>query len=172
MLRYTILLTATLCAVLFSEMAANERLTFWVANEISEPHSHLKADCQACHEPWKGPSRARCIACHALAALDRQSTESNREPESGPGSSIQMAAAGDEHIRCAQCHQEHMGLPKLLKANLSVTRVHLVGHPMHGTCANCHAKVDHGRVLSCAFCHMGDPTKTTKAGSHAGMKAE
>lgn len=170
MLRYTILLTATLCVAFFSEMAANERPTMRIAGEISEPHAYFWADCQACHEPWHGPSREQCIACHVI---DRQSPEGvPREAAGKPPT--QTAAARDEPLQCADCHKEHLGLPKLVKAPLYVAREHPPEDPERGWCLECHRKVDHGRILGCAFgpdCHPGaDLTKTTKKGAHARMK--
>ena len=177
MLRYTILLTATLCVALFSEMAANQSLTVRIAGEISPPHASLKADCQACHEPWQGPSGERCLGCHALAVIDRRSLEATAEG-AAENPSGQAVGLEDESVQCAECHKEHLGLPKMVKADPSVARVHLLGNPLHGTCRNCHCYVDHNPgkedVLPCAFrgCHGGEPTKTTKEGSHVGMRAE
>jgi hypothetical protein len=61
--------------------------------------AHLRAastnggkDCQACHDPWRGVSDSRCIACHTKA----------------PHSELQRDAP-----KCIDCHMEHRGTSKL-----------------------------------------------------------
>lgn len=169
-MRYTVLLTAALCVALFSEMAAKERLTPWVAGGISASHAHLRGDCRACHKPWKGPSPERCLECHVFAVLDCRSLK--EATTRGGNAADQRTEACEKPLHCAQCHQEHLELPKLVKADFSVTAVHQLGHPEYGTCMNCHTDVDHGLVLGCYFCHKGNPAKTTKDAAHAGMRAE
>jgi len=169
MLRYTVLLMATISVALFSEMAANEGLTPWVVGGISEPHANLRAECGACHEPWRGPSAQRCLQCHAFFVLDRRAAQGAPGADANP--TLEPGQPSEKLLQCAQCHEEHMELAKLVKAPFDVTEVHQLGHPENGTCANCHADLDHGEVLPCTMCHQGDPTKTTETGAHVGMRA-
>lgn len=175
MLRYTVLLTATLCVALFAVIAGDEKLIPQIAGGISQPHDCLKTHCQACHEPWRGPIRERCLDCHVFRAIDARAAGgeggiATQSPTSGQG------PVGHEPLNCADCHHEHMGLSQLVKADYSVTRTHILWDPklpQCGTCLNCHLDVDHGKKLGCAFgldCHPGaDLTKTSKKGAHARM---
>ena len=61
---------------------------------LSTQHSHLSNDCDACHTAVKGPSPAKCMACHITA--ERLSV--------WPELQFHFAVPN-----CRGCHQEHQG---------------------------------------------------------------
>lgn len=62
--------------------------------ELSTYHSHLRDDCSACHTAIKGPSPAKCMACHA----------NNESLLVWPELQFHWAIPD-----CRGCHKEHLG---------------------------------------------------------------
>jgi predicted CxxxxCH...CXXCH cytochrome family protein len=72
---------------------------FWAPGDLSRYHVDV-GGCLGCHEPFRGPSPARCVACH-----------SEREPERSPAQ-FTMAWHRDiiqRQTACTACHAEHRG---------------------------------------------------------------
>lgn len=73
--------------------------TLWAPGDLSRYHADVAA-CTHCHEPFRGPSPARCVACHSEQDFERRSV-----PETAAwhrGLVIQRTA-------CTGCHTEHRG---------------------------------------------------------------
>ncbi|MEK6373043.1 MAG: FHA domain-containing protein [Acidobacteriota bacterium] len=92
------LLTIAALAVV-AEVIRPERQTIFMPGGVSSAHSRggdngksVAKDCRACHEPWRGVTDRRCIACHARA----------------PHAATEAAAPP-----CISCHPEHRDAPKL-----------------------------------------------------------
>ncbi|MGH7805095.1 MAG: hypothetical protein ACREQJ_12160, partial [Candidatus Binatia bacterium] len=82
----------------------------WSSGPLSRNHSHLEADCSACHVG--GFVRVRneeCTACHATIARHTD-----------------VVLAELDSARCADCHAEHSGDEGLLRAGME-------------RCVSCHA---------------------------------
>jgi pSer/pThr/pTyr-binding forkhead associated (FHA) protein len=92
------LLTIAALAVV-AEVIRPERQTIFMPGGVSSAHARggdngksVAKDCKACHEPWRGVTDQRCVACHARAP--HAATEAATPP-------------------CLSCHPEHRDAPKL-----------------------------------------------------------
>jgi len=131
--------------------------------ELSIYHRHLKDDCSACHTAIKGPSPAKCMACHA----------NNESLLVWPELQFHLAVPD-----CRGCHKEHLGTGSIattmdhdLIAEMSLKQllIHtaetnqvdpLDGHSMSSKtelrCASCHLERDaHSGMFGsqCSSCH-------------------
>src|SRR5437870_3111394 len=92
------LLTIIALAVV-GEVVRPENQKIFMPGGVSSAHSRggdngksVAKDCRACHEPWRGVTDRRCIACHARAP--HAETEAATPP-------------------CISCHPEHRDAPRL-----------------------------------------------------------
>lgn len=137
--------------------------------ELSNDHSTLQNDCGACHTAVKGPSAAKCMACHA----------NNENFTIWPELKFHLAVPD-----CRVCHEEHtntgailtkmnhdfvaeMGFKELMSKSGPVEK-NLNQIPMQGVtiytekdlrCASCHLHSDaHEEMFGqrCGYCHQTD----------------
>ncbi len=109
--------------------------------QLSTGHSHLEGDCSACHTTIKGPSTAKCLACHA--ADERLSIW----PE------LQFHKAAPD---CRACHREHQGTGSI-GTTMNHDRIgHTVVTEAELRCVTCHLRRDtHDGMFGqqCDSCH-------------------
>ncbi|WP_028009257.1 hypothetical protein [Solimonas flava] len=121
---------------------------------LQAAHADLTGDCFACHQPFRGSSAERCIACHQVDRIGRYTT-----------SGAPIAAAGAEpkvpfhqHLlaqNCMACHAEHQGRAmQHPEAHFSHT---LLEPGIRGDCLACHRKPQdslHATIAGdCQQCH-------------------
>ncbi len=92
------LLTIIALAVV-GEVVRPENQKIFMPGGVSSAHSRggdngksVAKDCRACHEPWRGVTDQRCVACHARAP--HAETQAVTPP-------------------CISCHPEHRDAPRL-----------------------------------------------------------
>lgn len=73
--------------------------SFWAPGDLSRYHVD-KAGCTSCHEPFQGPTAARCIGCHSEGSFEHRAT-----PAVGTWHRDLVA----ERTACTGCHTEHRG---------------------------------------------------------------
>jgi hypothetical protein len=160
-------------------------------------HESLKDDCFACHAPFRGASKERCVACHALADIGVRTTR---------GTPVVQTAMPPFHLHltstdCMACHTDHQK-PMLASAGQSKFSHDLLASASRSNCSACHrppadalhkalasqcgtchstadwsaVKLDHSRFfllegehdVACVTCHVGgDLTSFTCFGCHA-----
>jgi len=74
-------------------------VAFWAPGDLSRYHADI-VSCVHCHEPFRGPSRARCMTCHSDQYFERRSSTASA------GLHRDMAA---QQVACSACHTEHRG---------------------------------------------------------------
>lgn len=140
-------------------------------------HSNLKNDCFACHSAFQGSSSTKCIVCHKIETIGKNSKYKK--------SSISINLFHKSILRndCFACHTEHNGLSRelatdrfthdLLKADIrsNCTYCHLNDKPVtpvHAAtninCSECHntsdwkqASFSHDKFtgkIQCSSCHL------------------
>ena len=72
---------------------------FWAPGDLSRYHVD-QAGCIHCHEPFRGPSPARCVACHSTGYFESHST---------PAVMTWHRDMVGQHTACTGCHTEHGG---------------------------------------------------------------
>lgn len=73
---------------------------FWAPGDLSRYHADL-GRCMQCHEPFRGPSPARCTGCH---------TEGYFETRATPSLAAWHRPLVVQHQACTGCHTEHRGM--------------------------------------------------------------
>jgi hypothetical protein len=92
--------TATLVIVMWIAWGSwRHPVALWAPEELSRYHADI-VSCMQCHEPFHGPSQARCRSCHADPYFERRSASATVVLHRD------MAARRTE---CSACHTEHRG---------------------------------------------------------------
>lgn len=73
--------------------------TLWAPGNLSRYHADV-ARCASCHEPFRGPSSARCIGCHS---------ETRFAQRSAPAAGAFHREVIGQRKTCLVCHTEHRG---------------------------------------------------------------
>ena len=119
---------------------------------LKPAHAALQANCFACHEPFRGASPQRCIACHAIFDIGRRTTSG--VPIVGRRPPFHQALVDQN---CMACHSDHPR-PRLARTtNLSFAHAMLLPE-VRRQCAACHTvptdAQHNGQDLPCAQCHQ------------------
>ncbi len=133
--------------------------------ELSQVHQQTGNDCFSCHKPFGGLPNERCIACHTLADIGRDTVNYSER------ALFHEALAGME---CVACHGEHQGRDADLAPD-GFEHVLLTG-PIAANCIACHIKPTddlHAPLPNaCASCHDTQAWKPAREFDHALLGAE
>lgn len=73
--------------------------SFWAPGDLSRYHVD-QAGCLHCHEPFRGPSPARCVSCHSEQYFENRAT---------PAVKSWHRDLVAQRTACTACHTEHRG---------------------------------------------------------------
>ena len=120
--------------------------------ELVQEHQHIKSNCNACHTPFSGVSSSKCISCHAVATIGKDSL--------GHADSTKYSGKHLFHQQliqqsCTSCHTDHKGI---IPANKINSFSHEMIKPaIRNNCNSCHAQPKdtiHSFVsTTCNRCH-------------------
>ncbi|MBK8498940.1 MAG: cytochrome c3 family protein [Flavobacteriales bacterium] len=133
--------------------------------ELSEAHQQTGNDCFSCHKPFGGLPNDRCIACHTLADIGRDTVAHAERP---------LFHEALEAMECVSCHGEHNGR----SADLAPAGfVHdLLSAAIAANCVACHAKPAddlHAPLPNtCSSCHDAQQWKPAREFDHALLPIE
>jgi hypothetical protein len=74
-------------------------IAFWAPGDLNRYHADI-VSCTQCHEPFQGPSQARCLTCHSGQYFERRSS---------PATAILHRDMAAQQTACSACHTEHRG---------------------------------------------------------------
>ncbi|MCX6295000.1 MAG: hypothetical protein NTX97_02855 [Bacteroidetes bacterium] len=127
--------------------------------ELISGHQELNNKCNSCHNPFWGVSSEKCIACHKLDEIGKDSLKNN-------GSILFHRNLKDQE--CTTCHTEHKGIKPI--NSLSNFDHGFLSASEKTKCNNCHSKpVDNlHRQLStdCNSCHNTNGWKSAVSFNH------
>jgi len=125
--------------------------------EMSRGHQDIKQQCFSCHQAFGGIENSRCIACHALADIGKD-TMRTATGSITKGGQVLFHQNLDKYA-CTTCHTDHAGLNT--KSAMKGFEHKILPKTIINDCIACHQKpVDklHQQTTdACAKCH------TTKA---------
>ncbi|MBL0104542.1 MAG: class III cytochrome C family protein [Bacteroidetes bacterium] len=137
--------------------------------ELSSGHQKLSNKCTSCHEPFRSIPNAKCVACHKLEDIGRD-TLSVINPDSSGRSTPFHVALKDQS--CIECHTDHKGE----KVRMSQFDHMLLPPAIINTCEKCHNKPTdklHGRLsTSCTNCHSTKGWKTGVVFNHSMIQGD
>ena len=115
--------------------------------ELSEGHQKLNNECLSCHKPFAGIKNEKCIACHNLSTIGKDTIGKRHKTQFHQQLSNQL---------CSSCHSEHQGVFPVQP--LSRFKHELLSETIIQNCNSCHKKpIDnlHKQVsTNCSSCHQ------------------
>jgi len=118
--------------------------------ELVEGHQSLNQKCLSCHIPFKGVSNAKCIACHKLSEIGKDTIKGKDVINSKV-----LFHENLSDLKCTACHADHKG--KMPESSLSDFKHDLLTEAVISNCNACHNKpTDKLHSLlsgSCKDCH-------------------
>jgi hypothetical protein len=122
---------------------------------LRDAHEALADSCTACHAPFRGATRERCVTCHEVDRIGISLVDGGVNP-------MPREAMGEFHgnlgdMACASCHVEHR---RAFASQPGIAFDHdLVPASLRDRCAQCHESRRPSDTLhagvgpSCAECH-------------------
>ena len=104
-------------------------------------HAAFQNDCTQCHAPLAGIDPARCEACHANVAQQRQA-----------GTGLHGTLPAEAAARCQDCHRDHQGRD----FDPATSALGTFDHAQVGFALERHLLNFDGAPLACANCHSAD----------------
>jgi hypothetical protein len=134
--------------------------------ELSQGHQDIKQQCFSCHQPFGGIENDKCIACHTLADIGRDST---RVASDGMvmGEQVLFHENLDKYA-CTSCHTDHAGLNPAAATNGFAHEI--LPENIVNDCIACHQKpadeLHQQLTNACAKCHTTTTWEQEMAFNH------
>jgi len=114
--------------------------------KLVQGHQDLNHSCFKCHDAFKGTPDSKCIACHTLTEIGKDSIHGNRK-----NLSFHNHLDG---LRCISCHTDHQGVDPMPVSSFNHD---LLSEKIISNCINCHTKPSDDLHFSlkdqCSKCH-------------------
>ncbi len=137
-----VILLITVCAVLIFLFPHR----MMEPGELSSVHQTTGNDCFACHRPFGGLPNERCVACHTVADIGRDTL---------PGTEPTLFHDALGNMACVECHSEHMG--RSADITPMAFQHSFLTAPLSTDCITCHAPPTdplHAKLpATCTACH-------------------
>ncbi len=138
--------------------------------DLQQAHQDLKDKCFSCHEPFLGISSTKCIACHPLVEIGKDSPKERNSDSAKNKISFHQQL---KEQKCTACHLEHKGLASD-KAKIKFAH-DLLSSSLRSDCNNCHGKpLDKIHTIisaSCISCHNTNGWKSQVKFDHSLLQA-
>lgn len=133
--------------------------------ELSQGHQKLANNCLSCHQPFSGISNDKCISCHKLADIGKDTLFS---ADTALNKNKVLFHKSFTNQDCIACHTDHKGVnPKL---SLSKFEHSLITKPVLNNCVSCHQTPDnelHKQLsTNCKSCHNTTDWKAVTTFNH------
>ena len=116
--------------------------------ELIKGHEKLKGNCFGCHEPFRGPSDAKCISCHKIEEIGVKN------------SAVRFHQKLTEKA-CSACHTDHLG--RDAKRSTREFDHRFLNKDWQGVCHDCHTvpkDILHQSIkTNCKSCHQANKWK-------------
>lgn len=120
--------------------------------ELSQGHQKLNNKCLDCHNPFWGIANDKCITCHKLSEIDKDTMEMLQ------GDAVSTKIRFHKFLanqKCTSCHTDHKGLKP--EMTLSEFNHDLLPTAMINSCNKCHGQPSdnlHRQLTdNCSSCH-------------------
>ncbi|MBK9106003.1 MAG: class III cytochrome C family protein [Saprospiraceae bacterium] len=132
---------------------------------LSQGHQDLNHNCMSCHAPFGGIANDRCIKCHTVGEIGKDSLRDTGK-----------IVFHDKLISqsCISCHTDHAGLDPA--TSMKGFKHDLLDESIINKCIGCHAQPAdalHTQVTTdCKSCHDTNTWKQSGPFNHDQLKAE
>ena len=127
--------------------------------ELVKGHQKLNNKCLSCHEPFWGISSEKCISCHTLSDIGKNSKH--------PNNAI-LFHQNLKNQACVSCHNDHKGIKPA--SSLGKFNHTLLSETDKTRCNDCHNKPTdnlHKQLsTNCNSCHNENGWKTSVVFNH------
>ncbi len=127
--------------------------------KLTVVHQELNNKCTACHDMFWGVSSQKCMVCHQLSEIGKDSL--------GDKNSI-LFHENLKNQACTNCHSDHKGLHPT--SSIENFNHNLLATNQQSNCNSCHNKptnqLHQPLSNSCNECHTTNSWKSTKAFNH------
>jgi len=135
--------------------------------ELVNVHQNLSNDCMVCHQPFGGISNDKCIACHTLSEIGKE-TSMITLPDSINNEKTVLFHQNLTNQNCIACHTDHKGIQPTIA--LSKFEHSLLTKSVVNNCISCHETPinDLHKQIStdCKSCHNTNEWKFTARFNH------
>jgi len=133
--------------------------------DLVEGHQELKNNCISCHTPFWGITNAKCISCHKLSEIGKDSLMMN---DTIVTNKKVLFHQGLSKQKCTSCHTDHIGLnPGISLGSFDHAMLSLT---MINDCSSCHSQpsdVLHKQLTTaCNNCHNTSSWKSLETFDH------
>ncbi len=127
--------------------------------ELIKGHQKLNNECLSCHKPFGGIANEKCVLCHKLSDIGKDTTGKANK------------TLFHDHLSktaCSSCHTEHQGVTP--ENTLKGFTHELLSETIKNNCTVCHTKPAdklHTQVLTdCNSCHQTQSWKRSISFNH------
>ncbi len=151
--------------VVFAWLAYMHPYTMLNPGELVEGHQQLSRKCLSCHDPFWGIPNEKCIACHKLIDIGK---DSSRGADSFYKKKKILFHQALSEQKCTSCHSDHKGIKPTV--SLSKFRHELLAGTLVNDCHGCHDKpadkIHQQLSAECIKCHNFAGWKSSVAFNH------
>jgi len=126
--------------------------------ELSAGHAAINKKCQSCHKPFGGIPDVKCISCHTVAYIGKDSTDTAKI----------LFHKELASLHCTSCHTDHKGVNTAKQ--FSGFSHSLLSESIVNNCSSCHqqpADTLHSHLAaSCSNCHTTSGWKSGATFDH------
>ncbi len=133
--------------------------------KLIEGHQKLDDKCQSCHSPFWGAANSKCISCHKLSEIGKDSLPLG---DTNAGKIKILFHQGLTSQKCTSCHSDHQGRNPM--NYIGSFKHDLLAENDRNNCSSCHGKpMDklHAQIsTSCNRCHTTKGWKVSVVFNH------
>ncbi|MBK8558026.1 MAG: hypothetical protein IPL65_20795 [Lewinellaceae bacterium] len=139
--------------------------------EMSQGHQDIKQQCFSCHQAFGGVENNKCIACHTLADIGKDSMH-DVTGSITMGEQLLFHKNLDKYD-CTSCHTDHAGLNP--ESAMKGFKHEMLPKPIINDCIACHQdpedKLHQQLTNACAKCHTTQSWELEIAFNHEMVQA-
>jgi hypothetical protein len=138
--------------------------------DLTAGHQDLNQKCLSCHQPFRGIPNGKCIACHKLSEIGKDSLHPN---DTNAINRKILFHQGLETQLCTSCHTDHKGI----EPGPAISRFshELIAETIISNCTGCHNQPPdtlHSKLsTACMNCHNTKSWKLSVAFNHDMIQA-
>lgn len=133
-------------------------ITYKYSNAMINPgklvagHQNLSNKCMSCHQPLKGISSEKCIVCHKLSEIEKDTLNGNDSISKNKKILFHQGLVNQD---CTACHSDHKGI----KPSISISKFEhgLLSETITNNCVSCHKQpvneLHNQLSTNCNSCH-------------------
>jgi hypothetical protein len=133
--------------------------------QLTDGHQRIKEKCLSCHTPFQGIDNNKCISCHKLSEIGKNSLKPGSKSAPNEKILFHSSLANQE---CSSCHTDHKGVHP--ESSITSFNHEMLEIATRNNCLGCHRKpTDKLHIqlsVACNNCHNTKGWKSATAFDH------